>query len=104
MNISVSPASVLRIWQGRSVICTIGFGLLTAALNPDRAAATQTITHQDIGDIQNSNSFFTTTTFFDVPFASALTVTFDVTFTVTPPMPGRLKVIIFPGEPADGTG
>jgi hypothetical protein len=104
MNISVPPASVLRIWQGRSVICTIGFGLLAAALNPDRAAATQTITHQDIGDIQNSNSFFTTTTFFDVPSASALTVTFDVTFTVTPPMPGRLKVIIFPGEPADGTG
>jgi hypothetical protein len=105
MNISVSPASVLRIWQGRSVICTIGFGLLAAALNPDRAAATQTIiTHQDIGDIQNSNSVVSTTTFFDVPVASALTVTFDVTFKITPPTPGKLKVVIFPGLPDDSTG
>jgi hypothetical protein len=110
MNISVSPASVSRIWQGRSVICTIGFGLLAAALNPDRAAATQTITHPDpaiggiIGDIQNNGSTVVTTQFDNVPFASALTVTFDVTFKVTPPTPGRLKVVIFPGPPDDNTG
>jgi phage gp45-like len=104
MNISLLPASVLRIWQGRAVTCMIGLGLLAVALNPDRAAGTQTITHQNLGDIQNSNSVVATTEFFDVPAAAALTVTFDVTFQVTPPTPGRLKVVIFPGEPDPSTG
>ena len=103
MNISVFPTNVLRIWQGRPVIGMIGFGLL-AALSPDRAAATQTITHQNLGDIQNSSSVVATTTFFDVPSASTLAVTFDVTFKVTPSTPGRLKVVIFPGEPDPSTG
>jgi hypothetical protein len=104
MNISVFPTSVLRIWQGRFVICMIGFGLLAAALNPDRAAATETITHQDIGDIQNNSEGVVTTQFDNVPSASALAVTFDVTFKVTPPTPGRLKVVIFPGPPDESTG
>jgi hypothetical protein len=76
-------------------------GVLTAPLCAPSAAGTQTITQTGLPDIRNSSGFPSKAEFFDVPSASTLSVTFDVTFTITPPTPGRLKVIIFPGPVTD---
>src|SRR4030095_14455313 len=76
-------------------------GVLTAPLCAPSAAGTQNITQTGLPHIRNSSCFPSKAEFFDVPSASTLTVTFDVTFTITPPTPGRLKVIIFPGLVTD---